>query len=322
MTKPKILITRKIHSQVVDFLNEYCEVEMWSEEQTVMPRETLLKKVTDIEGLYCFISDTIDAELLDAAPQLKVVSNMAVGYNNIDVKACQARHITVTNTPGVLTDTTADLTFALLMATSRRLLEASDYLRKGKWQSWYPTQLTGQDISGATLGIFGMGRIGEALAKRANGFDMKILYHNRHRNEQAEKTLGAMYVSKEELLQEADFVCLLMPYSEETRNFIAKEELQLMKPSAILINTARGGIVNEEDLYDALIQKQIWAAGLDVFEKEPVRLNHPLLRLPNVVTLPHIGSASIATRLNMAKLAAENLVDAVTGKTPKHVVRP
>lgn len=297
-------------------LSQYADVDMWELEEVPIPKEELLKRVRDVDGLLTMISEQIDAEVMESARNLKVIANMAVGYNNIDVNEAKKRNIIVTNTPDVLTDTTADLAFALLLATSRRLIEASDYLREGKWQSWYPTQLTGRDLTGSTLGIFGLGRIGAAVAKRARGFDMNILYHNRSRNEELEKVTGAKYVSKDELLQQSDFIVILMPYSQETVDYITKAELEQMKETAILINVARGGIVNEDDLYEALVANKIWAAGLDVFAKEPVNLNNPLLTLKNVVALPHIGSASIDTRLNMAMLAADNLIAIITEKEP------
>ncbi|WLD93819.1 D-glycerate dehydrogenase [Alkalihalobacillus sp. AL-G] len=318
--KPKIFITRKIPKRIVTQIEEVCEVEMWEEEDTPIPREVLEKKVEDIEGLFCLLTESIDEELLNKAKKLKIVSNMAVGYNNIDVGAAKERGITVTNTPGVLTETTADLTFALLMATSRRIVEASDYLRDGKWETWSPMQLTGQDVYGATLGIIGMGRIGQSVAKRAKGFDMNILYYNQSRKTEIEDRLGVRYVEMDQLLQESDFVVIMTPYTPETENLIAKRELAFMKESAILINTARGGIVDEEALYHALKNNEIWAAGLDVFETEPISQENPLLTLPNVVTVPHIGSASIKTRLKMAELAAENLINGVTDKKPAHVV--
>jgi glyoxylate reductase len=318
--KPKVYITRKLPDQVVEKIQQTCEIEMWDDEDKPVPREVLLEKVIGIDGLYCLLTEQIDKDLLDKAKNLKVISNMAVGYNNIDIEAANHKGITITNTPGVLTETTADLTFALLMATSRRIIEASSYLREGSWNTWSPMQLTGQDVYGATLGIIGMGRIGEAVAKRAKGFNMKIVYYNRSRKEGVEEDLGIQYLEMETLLQESDFVVIMTPYSPETKNLISHHELGLMKRSGILINTARGGIVNEDALYTALCNGNIWAAGLDVFEKEPVSLEHPLLSLPNVVALPHIGSASIKTRLKMADLAAENLIKGVQGLTPLHVV--
>ncbi|MFC6601044.1 2-hydroxyacid dehydrogenase [Ectobacillus funiculus] len=285
-----------------------------------MPREVLEKEIADVDGLFCLLTESIDKELLDKAKDLKVISNMAVGYNNIDIAAAKEKGVRVTNTPGVLTETTADLTFALLMSTARRLVESTEYLKSGRWETWSPMQLAGQDIYGATLGIIGMGRIGEALARRAKGFNMNILYSNRSRKPVVEEELGVQYAEMDRLLQESDFVCIMTPYTAETKNLIGERELSLMKSTSILINTARGGIVNENALYHALRSGSIWAAGLDVFEQEPVPLDHPLLTLPNVVTLPHIGSASIKTRMRMAELAAENLILAIRNQTPKNIV--
>ncbi|CAM3582537.1 D-glycerate dehydrogenase [Brevibacillus invocatus] len=318
--RPSVYITRRIPDSTLEKISEVCQVEMWEEEDIPVPRAVLEEKIENIDGLFCLLTETIDEALLQKAKQLKVISNMAVGYNNIDVTAATEKGIFVTNTPGVLTETTADLTFALLMATARRIVEASDFLREGSWKTWSPMLLTGQDIYGATLGIIGMGRIGESLAKRAKGFDMRILYHNRSRKEEAEKTWGIEYADLDSLLRESDFVCVMTPYTEETRNLIGERELSLMKNSAILINTARGGIVNEAALYEALKQNKIWAAGIDVFEQEPVSPDHPLLTLPNVVTLPHIGSASIQTRTRMAELAAANLIQGVMGEPPRNRV--
>lgn len=301
-------------------MEEVCEVHMWMDEDNPVPLEVLEKEITDIDGLFCLLTESIDRNLLEKAKKLKVVSNMAVGYNNIDIEAAKEKGVIVTNTPGVLTETTADLTFALMMATARRLIEASDYLRNGDWKTWSPMKLTGQDIYGATLGIIGIGRIGEALAKRAKGFNMEVLYYNRSRKPNIEEELNLKYVEFDELLRESDYVCVMTPYTPETKNLIGERELSLMKNTAILINTARGGIVNEVALYHALKNREIWAAGLDVFEQEPLSASHPLLKLPNVVTLPHIGSASINTRMKMADLAAENLLLALQNQTPRHVV--
>lgn len=305
--KEKIYITRMLPASVVKKLEGEFYIEMWGQEEEAIPREVLLEKVKDAQAVLCMLTETIDEEVLDAAPNLKVISNMAVGYNNIDVEAATKRQIIVTNTPGVLTETTADLTFALMMATARRLVEASDYLRTGKWGTWSPMQLTGMDIHGATLGIIGFGRIGQAVAKRAAGFGMNILYYNRSQKPEVEKETGARFAALNDVLRESDFISILLPYSEEVHHLISDKELRLMKKTAILINTARGGIVDEEALYDALKHEMIWAAGLDVFEKEPINPRHPLLTLPNVVTLPHIGSASIATRMKMAELAVDNV---------------
>lgn len=301
-------------------LAEECEIRYWNESDLPVPREILEKEIVDAEGLFCLVTDHIDRKLLQKAQKLKVISIMAVGYNNIDIHAANEKGILITNTPGVLTETTADLTFALLMATARRIVEASEYLREGQWKSWSPMQLTGQDVFGATIGIIGLGRIGSALAKRAKGFDMNILYYNRSRKPSVENELGVRFAELDQLLQESDYVCIMTPYTLETRNLIGARELSLMKKSAILINTARGGIVNEEALYQSLKNGDIFAAGLDVFDQEPIRLDHPLLSLPNLVTLPHIGSASYQTRMKMADLAAKNLLLALKGEPPKHIV--
>lgn len=313
--KPKVYVTRKLPESVMSRLESFSEVAVW-EEDTPVPREVLLKEVKEADGLFCLLTERIDHEVFQHAEKLKVVANMAVGFNNIDIEEATKRGIQVTNTPGVLTETTADLTFSLMMATARRIVEASDYLRDGKWKSWSPMQLTGQDIYGATIGVIGMGRIAQAVVKRAKGFNMDILYHNRSRKPELEREYGMQFTDLTTLLKTADFVCVLIPYSPEVHHLIGKKELSMMKPSAILINTARGGIVDEEALYHALKNEQIWAAGLDVFEEEPVRPTHPLLELSNVTTLPHIGSASKATRLEMAALSADNLQRVLNGEKP------
>lgn len=318
--KPKVAVTRKIPDSALDKLRAACEVALWPEEDVPVPRRTLEEMVRDADGLYCMLSDTVDEALIAVAPRLKVISNMGAGYNNIDVAAASRRRIMVTNTPGVLTETTADLTFALLMATARRLVEAADYVREGRWTSWSPMLLTGMDVYGATLGIIGLGRIGQAVARRARGFDMRVLYYNRTRKPEAEQTLGVEYVPLDELLQQADFVCVMTPLTPQTRGMIGERELKRMKRTAVLINTARGGVVDEDALYRALRDGEIWAAGLDVFEEEPVKPGHPLLSLPNVVALPHIGSASVRTRLRIAELAADNLLDALSGRRPACLV--
>jgi glyoxylate reductase len=320
MVRPKVYITRKIQDEALARLSLTCDVSMWNEENIPVPREVLAERIMEMDGLLCLLTDTIDEALLAQANRLKVISNFAVGTNNIDIAAATNKGIIVTNTPDVLTEATADLTFALLMATARRVVEASDYLHKGEWKTWSPLLLTGMDVYGTTMGIIGLGRIGEALAKRANGFGMKILYHNRSRKLEAERNLGITYVELETLLKESDFVCIMTPYTPETHNLIGAAELSLMKPTAVLINTARGGIVNENALYHALKSRTIWAAGLDVFEKEPISASHALFELPNVVMLPHIGSASIKTRNKMAEIAVENMLRVLANEPPLYQV--
>jgi glyoxylate reductase len=318
--KKKIYITRKLPNSIVSQLIESFDVRMWEEEDIPVPREVLEKEVVDIDGLFCLLTEQVDKSLMEKAKRLSVISNMAVGYNNVDINEATQRGIQVTNTPGVLTETTADLTFALLMATARRIPESEDYLRNGKWKTWSPMQLTGLDVFSATIGIIGLGRIGEALVKRAKGFNMNVLYYNRSRKPDKEQELGIQFSDLETLLKDSDFVCVMTPYTPETINLIGKKELNIMKQTGVLINTARGGIVNETALYEALKTGEIWGAGLDVFEEEPVTLNHPLLSLPNVVALPHIGSASIKTRMKMAELAAKNLSQGLQGKIPVNLV--
>jgi glyoxylate reductase len=320
--RPRVYVTRAIPRAAREILAAHCDYRIWEHAEPPVPREVLEAEVAEVDGVLSMLTERWDAALLSRAPHLKVIANMAVGYDNINVADCTARGVLVTNTPGVLTDTTADLAFALLMAAARRIPEAERALRTGAWKTWSPMYMTGQDVYGATLGIIGMGEIGTALARRAAGFHMPLLYHNRHRNEQAERELGARYRAKDDLLREADFVVLFAGLTPETRGLIGERELALMKPTAVLVNPARGGLVDEAALYRALKSGQIWAAGLDVWEQEPVSVDNPLLTLPNVVALPHIGSGSIPTRTRMATLAAENLVAALTGKRPPTPVNP
>ena len=319
MGNPYVFVTRAVPEEALNILRESFDINVWEKDEPVS-RNSLLEEVKKADGLYVMLTDKIDKEVLDTAANLKAVSIMAVGYDNIDVQTATEKGILVTNTPGVLNDTTADLTFALLMDTARRLSESNRYLLEGKWKSWNPMFMAGQDISGATLGIIGMGRIGEGVARRAKGFDMKTLYNNRNRKLEVEEKLGVEYRTMDDLLRESDFVVLLTPLTKETTNLIGKREFDLMKSSAVFINVSRGATVDEEALYHALKEKKIWGAGLDVFRQEPVSLDNPLLKLDNVVALPHIGSASIKTRKNMAILAAEGLRDALLGKQPENVV--
>lgn len=315
MKKPKVLITRKIASEAVDLLQQAAEVEVWEEDRP-MPRDVFLAKAEEATAILSMLTERVDAELLERAKQLRIVANMAVGYDNIDVDACKKRGVIVTNTPDVLTEATADLAFALLLAAARRIPEANRFVLEGKWTSWSPTLLAGQSVYQTTLGIIGMGRIGEAVAMRARGFSMNILYHNRSRKQEAEERTGAVWVELDTLLRESDHVVLLTPLTAETRLLMGEREFARMKQTSVFVNVSRGGTVDEQALYRALAEKQIWAAGLDVFQEEPVSPNHPLLQLPNVVALPHIGSATIQARTEMARLAAANIASVLAGGEP------
>lgn len=323
MPKPKVFVTRKMAQEALDMVAAAAEMELW-EDELPPPREVLLKKVRDIEGLLSLLTDKVDGELMDAAPNLKVVSNMAVGYDNIDVPAATSRGIVVGNTPGVLTETTADFTFALLLAAARRVVEADAYTRRGYWKTWGPMVLLGHDIHHATLGIVGCGRIGMEVAKRAKGFDMQVLYYDHvRRTAEEEKKLGLEFVSSlRELLSRADFITLHISLTEETRHLISTAEFAAMKPTAILINAARGPIVDQKALYQALKSRQIFAAALDVTEVEPIPLDDPLLTLDNVIIAPHIASASVVTRTKMATMAAANLIAGLKGEMPPDCVNP
>lgn len=322
MTKPTIYISRKIPEYLVKPYEEQFHFIMWPEETTPIPKEVLYEEVKKVDGLICLITEKIDRPFLEHASHLKIIANMAVGYDNIDVEAVKQQNIIITNTPDVLTETTADLTFALLMATARRLVEASNCIYENRWKEWSPFWLAGTDVHHQTIGIVGMGRIGEAVARRAKGFNMEIIYHNRNRKKTAEKELGAIYVSFDELLKRADFVVSLLPLTKETANKFDREAFKRMKPTAIFINASRGGVVDEEALYEALKTNEIKAAGLDVFKNEPISSDHPFTTLPNVVLLPHIGSATVATREKMLKLCLENVSLVFQGKEPKTPVYP
>ncbi|NEU30121.1 D-glycerate dehydrogenase [bacterium LRH843] len=316
----KILFTRKIPQELLDPIKDDYEIVMWDQEDVPMERERLLEEVADADAIFTNVSDAIDKELMERAPMLKVISTMAVGYDNIDVAEATKRGIPVGHTPGVLTEAMADLTFALLMATARRVVEGMDFIRGNEWQSWGPFLLTGQSLHRSTIGIIGMGRIGEGVARRARGFEMNILYHNRTRKLEAEKELGATYCSLEELLQQSDHVVLLAPSTPETYHMIGRQQFDLMKKTSVFINTSRGTNVDEQALYDALKEKKIFAAGLDVFELEPISNDHPLLQLSNVTLLPHIGSANVETRQNMANLAIANILKGLANERLPHAV--
>jgi gluconate 2-dehydrogenase len=319
--KPKILVTREVFDETLAYLGAHCEVDS-NQADTPLDADTLGQRLADKAGVICSLTDRIDDKLLACCPQLKVVANIAVGYNNIDLGACSARGVMATNTPGVLDDSTADLAFTLMLAAARRLTEAEAYVREGRWKGWHLKQLLGIDVHHATLGIIGMGRIGQVIAKRAAGFEMRVIYHNRTRvASEIERRLNATYVSQDDLLAQADFVVLQMPYSPLTHHLIGAAELGKMKPSAILINSTRGGVVDDAALIDALKNGTIRAAGLDVFEGEP-KLNPGFLELRNVVLAPHIGSSTEATRRAMAMTAAKNAVAALSGGTPANLLNP
>lgn len=314
MSKPRILVARAIFPEVVERLSQHFEVEANPADAVWSPAE-LAERLQDKDGALTTGSQRIDAELLARCPRLRIVANMAVGYNNFDVNALTAAGVQGTNTPDVLTETTADFGFALLMATARRMTESEHYLRAGQWTKWSYDMFAGSDVHGSTLGILGMGRIGQGIARRgAHGFGMQVIYHNRSRLSPAlEGECGARYVSKEELLRTADHLVLVLPYTAESHHAIGAAELAQMKPTATLVNIARGGIVDDAALAAALRDKRIAAAGLDVFEGEP-QVHPDLLTVPNVVLTPHIASATVPTRLAMANLAADNLIAFFDGR--------
>ena len=319
--KPPIYITRRLPEPALQSLLEVCEVEIWDQD-VPPPYEVIMEKLGDKEALLCLLTDRIDASLMDAAPGLKVISQCAVGYDNIDVAAATARGIPVGNTPGVLTDATADFAFTLLMAAARRIGEAINYVREGRWQTWGLTLLLGQSVNGATLGIVGLGRIGQALARRARGFDLNVLYYDAVRQPEAEAELGVQYRALEDLLRESDFVSLHVSLTKETRGLMNARTFALMKPTAVLINTSRGPVVNHEALYEALKVGQIGYAALDVTDPEPLPADHKLLELPNLIVAPHIASATVSSRNLMASRAVENLIAGLRGEQLPYCVNP
>ncbi|MEH6987136.1 2-hydroxyacid dehydrogenase [Cytobacillus firmus] len=319
--KPYVFISRKLPEDVIAILKEKYIVEMWDREDVPVPYDVFLQEAGKADALLTMLSEPVNEEVLKAGEKLKIVANMAVGYDNVDVETAKRLGITVTNTPEVLNDSTADLTFALVLAAARRMVEAAEFVKKGDWKSWSPLLLAGQDVHHKTIGIVGMGNIGKTVAKRAAGFDMEILYHNRSRKTDAEQELGARYVSFDELLERSDFVVCLTPLTEETRNLFNRNAFRKMKDNAVFVNASRGPVVNEHDLYEALKAGEIAAAGLDVFAEEPISSGHPLLELKNVVAMPHIGSASIETRYKMMQLCVENIDLVLSEKKPKTPVK-
>ncbi len=320
MSKPKVLITRRIPQAGLARVQEVCEVRHWDSDEAI-PRETLLEWIAGMDGLYCLLTERVDNELLTAAgPSLRVVSTMSVGYDHINVGACRSHNVLIGNTPGVLTDTTADLTLALLLATARRVIEAAAAVRNGEWGVWKPEWMLGRDLYGSTVGIVGLGRIGVAVAQRLKGFGCHILYTGNQPKAAAAETVGAEFVEMATLLAESDFVTAHCPYNQNTHHLFNAEFFRQMKPTAIFVNTTRGGTVDQDALYAALSNGEIAAAGLDVTTPEPLPITHPLLTLPNCVVLPHIGSASVATRTKMALMAAENLIAGVLGEQVPNLV--
>ncbi|MEX2701472.1 MAG: glyoxylate reductase [Candidatus Baldrarchaeota archaeon] len=325
MAKPKVFVTREIPEKGLNVILERFNAKVWRE-YTPPPKEVIIEEAKDVDALVTLLTDKIDKEVLDAAKNLKIIAQYAVGYDNIDVEECTRRGIYVTNTPEVLTEATADFTWALILAVARRVVEADKFVRSGEWEKsrtgWHPKMLLGTDIHGKTLGIIGLGRIGTAVARRAKGFNMKIIYYSRSRKENIEKELGLKYVDLNTLLREADFVSIHVPLTEETYHMIGERELKLMKNTAFLINTSRGKVIDEKALYKALKEKWIAGAALDVFEEEPTPANNPLLELENIVVAPHIASATHETRSRMAEMVAQNLIAYFEGKIPPNLVNP
>lgn len=322
MAKPRVFVTRLIPEAGLAKIHAACDAEIWSE--PLPPSADLVRqKVAECDGLLSLLTERIDGTLLDAAPRLKVVSNYAVGYNNIDVPAATERGVCVGNTPGVLTDATADLAFALLMAASRRIVESHTWSLAGHWKTWEPLGHIGQDLVGRTIGIAGLGRIGYAMAKRCHGgWGMKVIYHDLYPNEQAERELGATRVDFDTLLRDSDFISVHADLNDTTRGMFNAAAFAKMKPTCVFVNTARGPHVVEADLVEALKKGQIFSAGLDVTDPEPPRLDNPLLHLPNCVVVPHIASATVSSRNAMAEIAADNLIAGVTGQPLRAWVNP
>jgi len=320
-TKPMVYVTRRIPEAGLQMVREACDVRLW-EGGLPPPKDVILHEVADCDGLLCLLTDPIDAEVMDAGKRLRVISQLAVGVDNINLDAATARGIPVGHTPGVLTEATADLAFALLMSAARRIPEGVDFVRAGRWRTWDPLGLLGAGVWGATLGIVGLGRIGVAVARRARGFAMRILYHDAVRKPDLEAELGLEYVEMDELLARSDFVTLHCPLLPETYHLIDEEALCKMKPTAILVNAARGEVVDADALVRALQEGRIAAAALDVTEPEPIPADHPLVALPNCIVVPHIGSATVVSRNLMATRAAENLLAGLRGQRLPYCANP
>jgi len=325
LLKRRVFVTRKLPSEGLNMIIERFDAKVWPSEEPPSAHE-IIDNAKECEGLVTLLSDPINADVIDSLPKLRVIAQYAVGYDNIDVSRATKRNITVTNTPGVLTETTADLTWTLIMASSRRIVEADKYVRDGQWNvAWGPEMLLGSDVYGSTLGIVGLGRIGYAVAQRASGFNMNILFHTRSENEytkKLDKLPNTKRVDLETLLTESDIVSLHIPLNSETKHLIGEKEFDLMKSTAVLVNTSRGPVIDEDALIDALTSGKIGAAGLDVFTQEPIQKDSKLLNLSNVVLAPHIGSATTKTRTTMAKMCAANLIAALDGEKPPNIVNP
>ncbi len=319
--KPRVAVTRIIPDAGLDLIRDATDMRLWEDPLPPSP-DALDALLSDADGALTLLTDTIDAPLLNRHRQLRVVSNFAVGYDNVDLGAATERGVAVCNTPGVLTETTAEMAFTLMMAAARRVSEGVDYVRAGNWKTWGPTLLLGQNVVGATLGIVGFGRIGRELARMASGFNMKVLVFDTFVDPNAAEEFGVTYVSLGDLLRESDFVSLHMTLSDETQQMIGADELQLMKPTAVLVNAARGPVIDTDALVTALREGEIFAAGLDVTDPEPLPADHPLVSLPNCIVVPHIASATVATRDRMAALAARNLLAVPNGDTPEAIVNP
>jgi glyoxylate reductase len=320
MERPSILLTRHLPEEYERRLRSETQVYIWPE-YGPMPRPILLERIVGSDAVICMLSDRMDAEVMDSDPELRAIGNYAVGYDNIDIAAATERGIPVFNTPGVLTDATADMAFALLMAVSRRIVEGDRMVREGRWRTWSPTLLLGKDLTGARIGVVGAGKIGSAVLRRAKGFGMEMTYHSRHRDEVMEGEIGARYLPLDELLRTSDVVSLNVPLTKETHHLIGERELSLMKRDAVLINTARGPVVDERALVKALRDGVIGGAGLDVYENEP-QIEPGLDKLDNVVLAPHLGSATVMTRARMARMVIDDVLDHLSGKLPKNCVNP
>jgi len=319
MAKPLVFVTRRLPGGALEVLGQQTELQVW-EEELPPPREEMLRQAARCHGLITLLTDRVDEELLEGAPHLVAVSNMATGFDNIDIAGASRHNVLVTRTPGVLSETVADFTFALLLAVARRITEAERYVHAGRWKTWGPSTLLGRDVFGATLGIVGLGGVGAEVAKRARGFGMRIAYCDRIRKPALERRHRLTFLPLNDLLRQSDFVTLHSALTPETRGLIGRRELDLMKESAILINTGRGQLVDQKALYEALKSERIAGAALDVTDPEPISVDDPLLALDNAVVVPHIASASVATRSRMAMLAVENLLSALAGRLPKDTV--